>query len=92
MLQSLLCNNAVDFVTHMRRIKGSAMTFRNRTTNSSQKGLQDGWTRDTFIIRKDYLEKIRALAYWERKKIKDVLDEALGFYLKGKKVRSSKSG
>jgi len=56
--------------------------------NTSQKGLKDGWTRDTFILRKEYLEKIRALAYWERKKVKEVIDEALGSYLKGKRIRS----
>lgn len=67
------------------------MAFKKGSINSSQNGLQDGWTRDTFIIRKDYLGKIRALAYWERKKMKDVLDEALGSYLKGKKIRPKKS-
>jgi hypothetical protein len=54
---------------------------------TSQKGLQDGWTRATLILRKDYLEKLKALAYWERKKIKEVTDEALRLYLKGKKMR-----
>lgn len=68
------------------------MISKKGTINSSQKGLTDGWTRDTFILRKNYLEKIRALAYWERKKIKDVLDEALGAYLKGKKIKPNKSG
>jgi hypothetical protein len=69
-------------------MKARAMIFKKGTINSSQKGLIDGWTRDTFILRKDYLEKIRALAYWERKKIKDVFDEALGDYLKGKRIKS----
>ena len=55
---------------------------------TSQKGLKKGWTRATFILRKDYLEKIKALAYWERKKVKEVIDEALGSYLKGKRIRS----
>jgi uncharacterized protein YnzC (UPF0291/DUF896 family) len=59
-------------------------------SNASQKGLKDGWTRDTFILRKEYLEKIRALAYWERKKLKELIDEALGSYLKGKKVKPMK--
>jgi hypothetical protein len=30
------------------------------------------------------LEKLKALAYWERKTIKEVIDEALGAYLEGK--------
>jgi hypothetical protein len=54
---------------------------------SSQKGLRDGWTRATFILRRDYLEKIKAFAYWKRKNIKEVMDEALGLYLRGKKIK-----
>jgi hypothetical protein len=50
--------------------------------NTSQRGLHKGWTRNTFILRKENLEKIKGLAYWERKTIKDVVDEALGFYFK----------
>ena len=55
---------------------------------SPEKGLKDGWTRGTFILRKDYLEKIKAIAYWKRKSIKEVLDEILGSYLKGKNIKS----
>jgi hypothetical protein len=55
-------------------------------TKSSQKGLKDGWTRATFILRKNYLEKIKSSAYWERKRVKEIMDEALGIYLKGKKL------
>ncbi len=57
------------------------------TVKTSQKGLKKGWTRATFILRNDYLEKIKALAYWERKKVKEVVDELLGVYLKGKKIK-----
>jgi hypothetical protein len=52
---------------------------------TTQRGLQNGWTRATFILRKDYLEKLKELTYWERKTIKGVIDEALGSYLGGKK-------
>jgi hypothetical protein len=58
--------------------------------NSLEKGLQDGWTRATFVLRKDYLTKLKAVSYWDRKKIKEVIDEALGTYLKGKKVKPMK--
>ena len=54
---------------------------------SSQEGLQDGWTRATFILRKDHLEKIKSLAYWDRKQVKEVMDEALGDYLRWKRIR-----
>ena len=46
--------------------------------NSLEKGLQDGWTRATFVLRKDYLSKLKAVSYWDRKKMKEVIDEALG--------------
>jgi hypothetical protein len=48
---------------------------------TTQQGLQDGWTRATFILRRHHLEELKALAYWERKTIKEVIDEALGSYL-----------
>jgi len=51
---------------------------------TTQQGLQDGWTRATFILRKNHLEKLKALAYWERRTIKEVIDEALDSYLEGK--------
>ncbi len=57
-----------------------------------QKGLQQGWTRATFILRKDYLGRLKGLAYWERKKIKEVVDEALGLYLNGKKRKTRGRG
>jgi len=56
--------------------------------SASQKGLKDGWIRATFILRKAYLENLKALAYWERKKIKEVVDEALRLYLRRRKTRT----
>ena len=55
--------------------------------NSLEKGLQDGWTRATFVLRKDYLSKLKAVSYWDRKKMKEVIDEALGDYLREKRMR-----
>jgi hypothetical protein len=53
---------------------------------TTQRGLQDGWTRATFILRKQHLEELKALAYWSRRTIKEVMDEALGSYLKEKRI------
>jgi hypothetical protein len=53
---------------------------------TTQQGLQDGWTRATFILRKDYLEKLKELAYRKRKTIKGVIDDALGSYLEKEKL------
>jgi len=57
------------------------------SNKTSENGLQDGWTRATFILRRNYLERLKASAYWERKKIKEVVDEAFGLYLRGKRQR-----
>ncbi len=57
-------------------------------SKTSQEGLQDGWIRATFILRKDYLAKLKASAYWERKKIKEAIDDALRLYLKGKRTKT----
>jgi hypothetical protein len=58
------------------------------STKSSQKGLKSGWTRATFILRDDYLEKVKASAYWERKSVKEVIDDALRAYLRGKRIKA----
>lgn len=55
-------------------------------TKSSQEGLQDNWTRATFIVREDLLEKLKALAYTNRSKIKDEINNALEEYLEGKET------
>jgi hypothetical protein len=58
---------------------------------TSYDGLREGWTRATFILREDYLEKIKSLAYWKRKNIKEVMDEVLEKYLKGRKIKSRRN-
>jgi len=45
------------------------------------------WTRATFIVRRDKLDKLRAVAYWDRTNLKRALDKALDHYLKGKAVK-----
>jgi len=55
-------------------------------TTASQEGLPDGWIRATFIVQEHQLAKIKALAYWERKQIKEVITEALSAYLEGRQV------
>lgn len=53
---------------------------------TSEAGLRADWTRATFIVKKEHLEKIKALAYWDRRKVKEIVDDALETYLKDKKV------
>ncbi len=63
----------------------------NTSKQSTRKGLDDGWTRATFIMRETYLDKVKDYAYWERLQIKEVLDEALVNFFEDKKVRKRPS-
>jgi hypothetical protein len=53
----------------------------------SQQKTQEKWIRTTVMIREMNHGKIKAITYWEKKGIKEVVDEALKLYLKGKKVK-----
>jgi hypothetical protein len=45
------------------------------------------WVRTTVMIRETNHGKIKSITYWDKKGIKEVVDEALKLYLKGKKVK-----
>ena len=64
---------------HVKR--GRPRTNLKTITKSSQEGTVEGETRATFIVGEELLEKIKAVAYWERKMIKEVISEALIGYL-----------
>lgn len=55
---------------------------------AAKRGLQEDLIRATFILRQEYLEKIKAYAYWERLQIKDVFDDMCEQFFKDKKIRS----
>lgn len=55
---------------------------------AAKRGLQEDLIRATFILKQEYLEKIKSHAYWERLQIKDVFDEMCEQFFKDKKVRS----
>lgn len=48
---------------------------------ASAKGLRDGLTRYTFIVEEEQLEKIKALAYFDRLSMKEIASEILQSYL-----------
>ena len=45
--------------------------------NTAQKGLTKEWTRSTFILRVEQLEKLKDYAYTERLTIKEALENIL---------------
>jgi len=60
----------------------AGVAVKRETTKTSQIGTKPGETRATFIINEDTLENLKALAWYERKSIKQVLNEALEEYFK----------
>ncbi len=52
-----------------------------QTEQAEMKVLKPKTTVTTFRVNTEKLAQIKALAYWDRKKIQDVFDEALMLYL-----------
>ena len=61
-------------------------TIKREYEKSSQEGLPVNWTRATFIVREDLLEKLKNLAYTERRSIKEVINEAIEQFIDGKEI------
>ncbi|MGI6226622.1 MAG: hypothetical protein ACOYJ1_10235 [Peptococcales bacterium] len=59
---------------------------RREYTKSSQEGLKENWTRATFIVREDILEKFKDYAYTERLTHKELINSILEEYLKDKEI------
>lgn len=57
--------------------RGRPVTQTKEITKSSQEGTKENETRATFIINEDLLEKLKAVAYWDRMLIKEVVNNAL---------------
>ncbi len=49
--------------------------------SSVKRGLKEHETRATFIVDEDLLEKLKAVAYWERLNIKEVINETFQNYV-----------
>jgi hypothetical protein len=56
---------------------GRPVTQFKEITKSSQEGTKENETRATFIVNEELLEKLKAIAYWDRLLIKDVINTAL---------------
>ena len=69
-----------------KKQRKQSLQSKQRVQSKSMEGLPQGWTRATFIIREDHLGKLKDLAYQNRKQIKEVIDEALDSYLRGKRI------
>jgi hypothetical protein len=57
--------------------RGRPITQTKEVTKTSQEGTKENEIRATFILREELLEKLKAIAYWERLLIKDVVHSAI---------------
>ena len=57
--------------------RGRPITQTKVVTKSSQEGTKENETRATFIVNEELLEKLKAIAYWDRVMIKEVINNAL---------------
>ena len=62
----------------------------NKTGGLLSKPSKPGYKRQTYIIKDEYIEGIKRVAYWERREITSVINEALEWYLKEHKLEESK--
>lgn len=60
---------------------GRPKTSTRTIEKASQEGTRDGETRATFIVREDLLDKFKAIAYWDRALIKDIVNSAMEDYI-----------
>jgi predicted ArsR family transcriptional regulator len=56
---------------------GRPQTVFKPITKSSQEGTKENETRATFIVDEALLDKLKAIAYWDRVLIKEVINSAL---------------
>ena len=56
--------------------RGRPVTQTKEITKTSQEGTKENETRATFIVNEDLLEKLKAIAYWDRVLIKEVINTA----------------
>lgn len=73
-------------VTARKSPAGRPQKIKREIEKSSQEGLPVNWTRATFIVREDLLEKLKDLAYTERRSIKEVINEAIEQFIDGKEI------
>lgn len=56
---------------------GRPKTSTKVISKSSQEGTKENETRATFIVNEELLDKLKAIAYWDRVMIKEVINIAL---------------
>lgn len=87
---------AVENKTLKKQSKASASQQKKTSVNASSVPstkirLEPGWTRATFIVREEYLEKIKTLAFMGKMSMKDLIDKIFdSFFFSKKSLFSAK--
>jgi hypothetical protein len=79
-------NSIKETPTTAKPKRGRPKEINRVVTKTSQSGLREGLTRATFIIQEETLDKLKERAYTDRKKLKDLVTEALNYYLDNTKA------
>jgi hypothetical protein len=82
--------NVKETPTTAKPKRGRPKEINRVVTKTSQSGLREGLTRATFIIQEGTLDKLKERAYTDRKKLKDLVTEALEYYLTNNKAEGDK--
>ena len=56
-------------------------TLKKDAKLSVKAGLKEGETRATLILRESVIEKYKAISYWDRVPLKEVMDDALSSFI-----------
>ena len=75
-------NEGSQMPQYFRDVRNFKEVKKIKEVSSVQKGLKIGETRATFIVKEEALEKIKAIAYWDRQNIKDIVQLAIDAYIK----------
>lgn len=62
---------------YKRDTRGRPKTNFKEVKSTSELGTLAGETRATFIVKEEHLTKLKQIAYWNRKQLKQVVAEAL---------------
>ena len=75
---------SVEATLEAQKKRGRPRTSFKEVTITSEEGTRPEEIRATFIVKKQTLEKVKALAFWDRVQIKNVIHEAIEAYLEQK--------
>ncbi|MDR3551432.1 MAG: hypothetical protein P4L31_08555 [Candidatus Babeliales bacterium] len=87
-LENILKQLQINAATKTQHSESTTMHSQGHT-NSSKSGLQKGWTRTTFIIKEEHVQKLKEIAYWERITLKKLIEEALTTFLDTKSLQTA---